>query len=389
MTIVLTGGGSGGHITPLLVVAAELKRQNPDVKIIYVGQKGDHFADLPKEDPNISAVYKVRAGKFRRYNGEGLKQILDISTLFKNVRDMVFISIGLVQGYFLIKKLKPDLIFSRGGYVSVPVCLGAKLNGVGYITHDSDPIPSLTNRIIGPGAKLNLVAQPKDIYPYKKDKTVTTGIPISRLFVRVTEKVRVAYRQKLNVDQKAKMIFVIGGGLGARSINEAFYDILPNMMSEFKDLRVVHIVGRINEEQTLEAYKEVLSGEQAQHIEVLSFTDKVYMYSGAADLVITRAGATNLAEFETQGVACIVIPSTSLVGGHQLKNADILKDNHAAVVIRDEELKENPHSLAKQISLLLRDPRKRQQLGDELTKFAHPNAGEEIATLIIKTAEGK
>ncbi len=302
---------------------------------------------------------------------------------------MVFISIGLVQGYFLIKKLKPDLIFSRGGYVSVPVCLGAKLNGVGYITHDSDPIPSLTNRIIGPGAKLNLVAQPKDIYPYKKDKTVTTGIPISRLFVRVTEKVRVAYRQKLNVDQKAKMIFVIGGGLGARSINEAFYDILPNMMSEFKDLRVVHIVGRINEEQTLEAYKEVLSGEQAQHIEVLSFTDKVYMYSGAADLVITRAGATNLAEFETQGVACIVIPSTSLVGGHQLKNADILKDNHAAVVIRDEELKENPHSLAKQISLLLRDPRKRQQLGDELTKFAHPNAGEEIATLIIKTAEGK
>jgi len=161
------------------------------------------------------------------------------------------------------------------------------------------------------------------------------------------------------------------------------------MLSEFKDLRVVHIVGRINEQQTLEAYKEILSEEQARHIEVLSFTDKVYMYSGAADLVITRAGATNLAEFETQGVACIVIPSTSLVGGHQLKNADILKDNHAAVVIRDEELKENPHSLAKQIGLLLRDPHKRQELGNELTEFAHPNAGEEIATLIIKTAEGK
>ena len=82
MTIVLTGGGSGGHITPLLVVASELKKQNPAIKLVYIGQKGDAMVDIPAKDPNIDQVYKVRAGKFRRYNGEGIKQLVDVSTMY-------------------------------------------------------------------------------------------------------------------------------------------------------------------------------------------------------------------------------------------------------------------------------------------------------------------
>ncbi len=281
------------------------------------------------------------------------------------------------------------MVFSRGGYVSVPVAFGAKLNGVKYITHDSDPIPSLTNKIIGRWASLHLVAQSKDIYPYPQAKTISTGIPVSRSFVAVTKKIREECRQKLNISKTEKLVFVIGGGLGAKSINEALYDILPNLLGEFKNLKVVHIVGHKNESHSKAAYDEVLNEEQRKRLKVLAFTDKVYMYSGAADLVVTRAGATNLAEFAIQGVACIVIPSTFLVGGHQLKNAQILKEKHAAIVIDDKELAENPHVLAKEISTLLKNPRRLADLGKELTAFAHNNAGQEIAEIIIKVAEAK
>ncbi len=389
MTIVLTGGGSGGHITPLLVVASELKQQRPDLKLIYIGQTDDGLADIPANDPNIDEVYSVRAGKFRRYHGEGLKQLLDIPTMLKNIRDMVFVAIGLVQSFFLIRKLKPDLIFSRGGFVSVPVCLAARVNRVGYITHDSDPIPSLTNKIIGSGAKLHLVAQAKDIYPYPTDKTITTGVPVNKNFVRATTKLRAEYRQKLNIDAKDKLLFVIGGGLGAQSLNEALHDILPNIMAEFKELRVVHVVGRKNEEQNIKAYQEGLNDEQRARLEIISFTDKVYMYSGASDITVTRAGATNLAEFAIQGLACIIVPSTHLVGGHQLKNADLLKAGNAAVIIKDTALAHNPQVLAKEITDLLNHPDKRTILGEALAKFAHPDADQKIASIIIKSAEKK
>ncbi|HEY1645172.1 MAG TPA: UDP-N-acetylglucosamine--N-acetylmuramyl-(pentapeptide) pyrophosphoryl-undecaprenol N-acetylglucosamine transferase [Candidatus Saccharimonadales bacterium] len=367
------------------MVASELKKLNPDLKLIYIGHKGDSLADIPANAPNIDKSYSVRAGKFRRYKSEGLKQLLDIPTIIKNVRDVLFIVVGLFQSYFLIKKLKPDVVFSRGGYVSVPVCLGAKLNGVNYLTHDSGPVPSLANRLIGRWAKYHLVSADKDIYPYPAAKTITTGVPVSRSFVRVTKEVQGKYRQKLNISEKAKMIFVIGGGLGAQSINEALHEVLPNLLAEFKDLKVVHVVGGKNFDEARKAYEDVLTADQKDRVEVLDFTDQVYLYSGAADVVITRAGSTNLAEFEIQGAPCIIIPGDLLID--QLENIKLLKDSNAAVFISDAELAENPHVLSKEISLLLRDAKKRQKLGDGLAKFGYPNGGEKIAKLIIETAE--
>jgi UDP-N-acetylglucosamine--N-acetylmuramyl-(pentapeptide) pyrophosphoryl-undecaprenol N-acetylglucosamine transferase len=389
MTIVLTGGGSGGHITPLLVVASELKKQDPAIKLIYIGQKGDAMVDIPAKDPNIDEVYKVRAGKFRRYNGEGIKQFTDVSTMIKNIRDGFLVIIGLFESISLMRKLKPDLVFSRGGYVSVPVCLGAKFNGVRYITHDSDPVPSLTNRIIGKWATLHFVAADKSVYNYPPDKTITTGIPLSSSFKPLNKEIREGYRQKLNIGPREKMVFVIGGGLGAQSLNEAVIEIMPNMLAEFKDLKFVHVVGKINLDKVNKAYQETLDKDQLSHIEVIDFTDRVYEFSGAADVVVTRAGATNLAEFELQGVPMIVIPSTFLVAGHQLKNAEILSKSNAAIVIKDTDLVTNPFVLAKELSMLLKDPKKRQSLASGLSKFGHSDARKKIAEIILKTAEGK
>jgi UDP-N-acetylglucosamine--N-acetylmuramyl-(pentapeptide) pyrophosphoryl-undecaprenol N-acetylglucosamine transferase len=386
LTIVLTGGGSGGHITPVLAVAAELKRRKPDARIVYVGQKGDGLADIPAADPNIDTVYAVRAGKFRRYHGEGWKQLLDLKTIFLNIRDAVYVLIGLVQSYLLMGKLRPEVIFSRGGYVSVPVCLGGHMRGVPYITHDSDPIPSLANRIIARWAAKHAVALPKDIYPYPADKTVTTGIPLNSAFVPVTPELQARYRRELELPADCKLLFVIGGGLGSQRVNLAMAEAMPHLLHEFKQLRVVQVAGRNNLSEVQKRYAENLSEAEQRRLTLLGFTNDVYRYSGAADLVVTRAGATNLAEFAVQGKACIIIPSPFLTGGHQLKNAQYLADKDAVVVVDETELDANPNRLAALASELLHNDAARHRLGKGLAEFSQPHAAKKIADIILELA---
>lgn len=329
----------------------------------------------------------MRAGKIRRYHNEGLKQLMDVPTILRNMRDAIFVVIGLIQSYFLLNKIKPDVIFTRGSYVGVPVCLAAKLRGIKYITHDSDSLPSLTNRVIGRWSALHLVALDKAIYPYPKDKTITTGIPISRNFTVINSERREEYRQKLNIPKKCKLIFVTGGGLGAKSLNDTLIEIAPNMLAEFKELIIAHVVGRKHEEEISIAYDKNLSNDKRSRVKVIGYTDEVYLYSGASDLVVTRAGATTLAELAIQGVACIILPNSNLVAGHQLKNAKILEDGQAAIVINDKDLEDNPNILAKEISGLLKDNNKRKTLAKNLLSFGHPDADKQIARIIIKTAE--
>jgi UDP-N-acetylglucosamine--N-acetylmuramyl-(pentapeptide) pyrophosphoryl-undecaprenol N-acetylglucosamine transferase len=386
MTIVLTGGGSGGHITPILAVAAELRRQKPHAKLIYIGQRGDHLGDIPANDPNIDEVYTVRAGKFRRYHGEGWKQLLDLPTQFKNLRDLIYVVIGLFQSWRLMRRLRPDVIFSRGGFVSVPVCLGGALNRIPYITHDSDSLPSLANRLIARWARYHAVALPKEIYPYAQAKTITTGIPISEHFVAVTPERQAAYRKEIDIPVKAKMLFVIGGGLGSQLVNQAVAQAVPHLIAEYPDLYVVHGVGRANLASAEQLYAD-LTEAQRQRVEVRDFISDVYRYSGAADLVVTRAGATNLAEFAIQGKACIVIPSSFLTGGHQLKNAEYLAEQGAAVVLSEEELAADANRLARQASDLLGEPKHRAELGRAFHTFAKPHATAELAKLLLEVAQ--
>ncbi len=387
MTIVLTGGGSGGHITPILAVAAELKNKDPKARIIYIGQTGDSLADIPREDPNLDEIYTIRAGKFRRFYGEGLGQFLNVSVFLKNFRDFFYVLIGIFQSWKLLNTLKPDVIFSRGGYVSVPVALAAALHKIPYITHDSDSIPSLANRIIARWAKLHAVALPKNIYPYPQDKTITTGIPVSENFKKVTSIAKNKYREQLNIPVSTKVLFIIGGGLGSQNINRAVVDIAPHLLQEYPDLRIFHISGRSNEDSLNEEYNQTLNTEEQSRVEVISYTTEVYKYSGAADVIVSRAGATNIAEFAQQGKACIIVPSSFLAGGHQLKNAEYLSDKGAAIVLNEEELIEDANRLAKEISNLLSNTSKQESLGENLSEFAKPDAAKIIADIIVKTGK--
>lgn len=387
MKIVLTGGGSGGHITPILAVAAELKRRQPLAKLIYIGQTGDKLGDVPARDPNIDEVYTVRAGKFRRYHGEGWKQFIDLPTQFLNARDIIYLTVGLWQSWHLMKRIRPDVVFSRGGFVSVPVALGAAVRRVPYITHDSDRQPSLANRLIARWAVLHAVAMPKELYPYPKDKTVTTGVPLSREFVPVDAGLKQDYRRQIGLSNDARLLFVIGGGLGSERVNRAVGEALPHLLDQYTNLQVVHVVGRAHKADMIEFYRQKLAKAEQGRVRIKGFIPDVYKYSGAADLIISRGGATNLAEFAVQGKACIIIPSGFLSGGHQLQNAAYLAKKAAAVVVDEQELLSDPNRLAKQVSELLASPEKRLKLADRLGELSRPHATAELAALILEHAK--
>ena len=383
----MTGGGSGGHITPILAVARELKQLQPGIQLIYVGQRGDQLSDIPAASPFIDEVYTVRAGKFRRYHGEGIKQIFDLPTVLKNIRDAVWVVVGILQSYRLLKKLKPAIIFTRGGFVSVPVALGGRLRHVPYITHDSDAIPSLANRIIAQWAALHAVALPKEVYPYPEDKTVTVGVPIQSEFHPVNAAQQEAYRQQIGLKKAGKLIFITGGGNGALSLNNAVAAVVPALLESYPDLAVVHVAGRSHEVALAQKYDELLKADQHARVIVKGFVTELYAYSGAADVIITRAGATNLAEFAIQHKACIVVPNPWLTGGHQLKNVQVLAERHAVLCITEQDLAAKPETLQRTIKGLLNNPEERQVLAVQFGKLAHPNAARELAVLLLKEAK--
>ncbi len=383
MTIVVTGGGSGGHITPVLAVAAALKTADPSIRIVYIGQRGDRLADIPAQDEHIDAVYSVRAGKFRRYHGLGWRQWIDVKTLALNLRDLVYTAIGLWQSWRLMRRLRPAIIFTRGGFVSVPVALGGKLAGVPYITHDSDSTPSLANRLIARWARLHAVALPEEVYPYKRSKIVTVGIPINPHYQLVTPDLMRRYRQQLNLPPTGHILLVTGGGNGAHNLNQYVLASSLQLLKRYPDLTIIHIAGRAHEAELAQAYADALDSQPRTRVIVKGFLDNLYIYSGAADVIIGRGGATNIAEWAAQSKACLIVPSPQLIWNVK-NNAELAK--RGAVVQLTEVQTEQEGRLTQLISGLLDDPARRAELGAQLHLLARPDAAEHLAAILIEQA---
>ncbi len=381
----MTGGGSGGHITPILAVAHELNRIDPSIEIIYVGQKGDGLLDVPQADPNISAVYTVQSGKFRRYSGEGWQQVLDFRTQYLNIRDAFRVLIGIWQSFFLLRKLHPDIIFTRGGFVSVPVALGGRLNRILYITHDSDIVPSLANRLIAKGAVAHAVAFPVDYYPYPVAKTEMVGIPVSDKYVPVTKEIRAQYRKELKLDGYKQMIFITGGGNGAQRLNGQVVANARYLLGKYPDLVLVHVTGRGHEDAINQAYDGLYLQAARSRIVVYGFVHNLYRYSGAADVILTRGGATNMAEFAIQRAACVIVPSEQL--SWNVKNNNALAARHAIKQLSEAQA-DQPERLGRLLAELLDNPAVRTRLGNELAVLARPDAAVHLANMLLEKQQG-
>lgn len=384
MKVLLAGGGSGGHIMPLLAVVHALKQQDPTTHVIYVGQRGDKLADIPANDPSVDEVCNVSAGKLRRYSGEGWGQLLNIRTQLLNVRDVFRTLAGIWQSYQMLGRMHPDVIFTRGGFVSVPVAIAGKLRGIPYITHDSDSTPSLANRLIARWASLHAVALPKELYPYPPEKTIVVGVPISAEYELVTPVIRKKYRGDLELLAEVPVLLVTGGGNGARVLNEAVVSNARYLLGTYPQLVIMHVAGRALETETKKAYDALELGEARSRVVVKGFVVDLYRYSGAADIVIARGGATNLAEFAAQGIACLIIPSKQL--GWNVKNASVLAERDAIVQLTEDQV-EQPERLGRALGELFEHPELRMQLGVAIHTYAHDDAAGELARYITQLAD--
>ena len=342
---------------------------------------------MPTAHQSIDQVLTVRAGKFRRYHGEGFKQLLDIPTQLKNIRDLFYFVVGFFQSLRLLHKVQPDVVFIKGGFVGVPIGLAAAIRGIPYVTHDSDAIPGLANRIIAKWARFHAVAMPVENYQYPKAKTKQVGVPVNAAFAPISESQKQHLKEELHVPRDAPVLCITGGGLGALRLNHAIVHVMPLLLAHAPNLYVYHVAGpgKATSLQTL--YQESLNPEILNQVEVFEFVDDLYRYSGVADVVITRAGANSLADFATQAKACIVVPNPQLTGGHQTKNAQALVAQGAVMVITEEQLAQDSSILASAIIELLDSPRSRKELETALSKTAQTDAAEKIARLVISTAE--
>ncbi len=376
-TIILTGGGSGGHITPILAVAHELKKLRADTNIIYVGERRGKFANLTKDNPDIDEIRTIFAGKFRRYHGESwLRRLADFRTNAQNLRDTVYVLIGFFQSLRLISQINPDKIFLKGGYVGMPMGLAGAMKHKILITHDSDAVPGLANRVISRWVKYHATALPAEYYKYPKEAVRHVGVLVADEYKPVTPVTQKQFKIDLQLSPSSKMLLVTGGSLGARRINLTFVKLAPELIERFFDLDIVHQVGKGNT-KTYGEFKH-------PRLHVVEFMEPMHRYTGAADLVVTRAGANTLAELGMQGKATIVIPNPQLTGGHQIKNAEFLKQQGAAEVVSEDKIKDSTAALEDVIEELLGDGAKRIELGANLQALTIPDAANRLALLLIE-----
>ncbi len=352
---------------------------DPDCRVIYIGERAGKFSNLLEGNQSIDEVHTIYAGKFRRYHGESwIRRLLDIKTNILNIRDLFYFMIGRFQAGRLIKKLMPDVVFLKGGFVGVPVGLAAGRRGIAIITHDSDALPGLANRLVSRFVSTHATALPSSYYHYPEERVVQTGVLVEHAFQPVSPLMQQQYKEQLGLEHNSQVLLITGSSSGSARINQAAKQIMEQLLTNNPRLTVIHQVGK--------GKGGVYGHYRHERLKVLEFLKPIYMYMGSADLVVCRASGNTLAELGVQGKACIAIPSPHLAGGHQLKNADRLLDNQAAVVLQESELDADPDKLLRTIEDLLHHEDRRAALAQHLQKLVIPDAAKRLAVLLLDKA---
>ncbi len=322
-------------------------------------------------------VEVIPAGKLRRYHGVPMyKQLLDFETMGKNTVDIFKIVAGLSASLRLVKKFQPDVVFAKGGFVSLPVGYAAKLCRVPLVIHDSDTKPGLTNRFLARFARRIATGSPLENYPYNKTVSHYTGVPVGAEFHAYDSVERQAFRARFGVTPDETFVVVTGGGLGAQSINRAIARDVRDLTDE--KIRVYHICGKNN-------YNELahMNADNPRYSLVPFVYEGMAELLASADVVVARGSATFLQELAALGKAVILIPAKHLAD--QVKNAHMYASAQAAVVLGDDLVAE-PHALTTRIRELVTDTPRRKQLVEQLRAFAKPNAARDTAKLIMDVA---
>jgi UDP-N-acetylglucosamine--N-acetylmuramyl-(pentapeptide) pyrophosphoryl-undecaprenol N-acetylglucosamine transferase len=383
MKILAVGGGSGGHVTPVVAVLREIRKKSPQAEIRFWCDKkfAKQASELIKNFDNKIPVQTILAGKLRRYHHiSALRQLLWLSLVFRNFRDLFLVVAGFFQSTTKLIMWRPDVVFTKGGYVCLPVGIAAYLLRIPIVVHDSDAHPGLTNRILGKWASAIATGAPLEHYNYPVDKSRYVGIPIAAEYKQLSEKEKIEAKTKWGIDTVKPLVVVTGGGLGASRINDAIIIDLDKLLTI---TNVVLICGAGQYDEIQE--KTPINNENFQLYPFIS-NDFVSLL-GAADVVIARAGATTILELAALAKPTILIPNAKLTGGHQIKNAEVYRKNKAAVIVDEDIMVEKPEILTQSIKNILLDKKSTEKMTQIFSTFARPNAAKEVADMIITNAK--
>ena len=379
MRILAVGGGSGGHVTPVVAVLHEIIKLHPKAEIRFWCDT--KFILKTREivgvfDRKIK-VQTVLAGKLRRYHHLSFFQHLFWPSLvLKNIGDSFLVILGFFQSLFKLIVWRPDVVFAKGGYVCLPVGLAARVLNIPLVIHDSDAYPGLTNRVLSRWAKTIATGAPLENYPYPKSKTHYVGVPISSEFHRFSVKEQKLAKELWEVSSLKPLLVVTGGGLGAKRMNDA----VVSKLDDFIDMASVILISGTGQYDELNA----ITPSNSKDFQLHPFVSKnMAKLLGAADLVITRAGATTILELASLGKPAILIPNAKLSGGHQLKNAAVYAEKGAVLIVDEDDMEANPQVLVEAVRQILNDKTAADEMSDRFLKFARPDAAKHTARLVL------
>jgi len=369
MKILFTGGGTGGHIFPIIAISREMKRMDlarGDLQLFYSGPKNP-FDEILLSQEGIK-VRSVFAGKLRRY--------FTPSSFIQNFIDIIIkFPLGILQAFLYIFFLAPDLIFSKGGYGSLPIVLAGWILGTPIFLHESDSSPGLANRIAGKFSLVVFTSFPKtEYFPIKK--IILVGNPIRREIIGGSKEE--AKRLFQLIGGKPVILF-FGGSQGAQRINDLILAILPNLLEGFE---IIHQTGEQNLKQVLAEAKVVVQEEKLRYYHAFPFFKENVLINAyqVADLIVSRAGSGSIFEIAVLAKPSILVPLPGAAQNHQVKNAYFYARAGACVVVEEANL--TSRFFMEKLRRLFSHPGELKKMGNQAKKFAKPEAAKIVAQYI-------
>ncbi len=359
MRIIISGGGTGGHVFPAIAIANAVKELQPDAEIFFVGAKGKiEMQKVPEAGYEIEGLWI--SGFQRKFT-------------WKNFLFPFKLAYSLWKAGKTIRGFKPDVVVGVGGYASGPVLELATRRGIPALIQEQNSYAGVTNRLLAKKVQKICVAYEGMERYFPKEKIILTGNPVRKDILNTGEKRKEAYRH-FGFDEQKKTIVILGGSLGARTINDAV-EAQKAVLSEQEDIQLLWQAGRlyIDEFENGEAGK-------LPNVKLTKFIDRMDLAYAVADVVIARAGALTIAELLLAGKPAILIPSPNVAEDHQTQNALALVKNRAALLVKDVNAKEQ---MIKEAIDLLGNEKLMKTLSEQVATMAKPNAAIDIAKEVI------
>ena len=365
LRIMVSGGGTGGHIFPAVSIANALKAKLPDCDILFVGAEGRmEMERVP------AAGYKIVGLPISGFNRQNP---------LKNVGVVVRLAKSLWKARKIVKDFAPDVAVGVGGYASGAALWAAASAGVPCLIQEQNSYAGVTNKLLAKKAKRICVAYEGMERFFPKEKIVLTGNPVRQNLTAEVDK-KAAY-ESFGFDEKKKTLLVIGGSLGARTINESMIAGLTKLQKE-EDVQVLWQTGKIYFENVKAKARE----HEGERLKITDFVSRMDYAYNIADLVISRAGASSISELCLLGKPSVLVPSPNVAEDHQRKNAEALAKCGAAVMVMDGEAKEKMIDAALSI---LRDKEQLEELGRNAKKMAQEDSAARIAEEVIALTRNK